>query len=230
MRNAEPTISVIVPVFNGERFLADALKSVFAQDHRPLEVIVVDDGSSDRSAEIARSFEQVILLRQENRGIGEARNRGINRSTGEFLAFLDADDLFEPGRLARQVSVLARDPFLEAVFGRVSEFVDPLATEGARALMRSPKEAFPSHMVWAMLIRRTSFERVGPFATGQAAEAVEWYARALHAGLRSTMIDELVLRRRLHGANVGLASEGARRGYVQVAKAALDRRRSERAR
>lgn len=226
MSDTERKVSVIIPVHDGERFLAETLNSVLAQDQRPLEVIVVDDGSSDRSAEIARSFEGIVLVQQERRGAGDARNRGVDRATGGFLAFLDADDLFEPGRLARQMAALDGDAALEAAFGRVSEFVDPSVPEAERASLRSPRESFASHMIWAMLIRRSAFERVGPFAVGESVEAVDWYARALYAGLRSTMLDEVVLRRRLHGANLGLTDETARLGYVEVAREALHRRRS----
>ncbi|HEX5852076.1 MAG TPA: glycosyltransferase, partial [Solirubrobacteraceae bacterium] len=88
----QPSVSVIVPVYMGERFLADALDSVAAQTYAPLETIVVDDGSPDRSAEIAAGRPGVRLIRQKNQGVAAARNAGLAAARGELLAFLDQDD------------------------------------------------------------------------------------------------------------------------------------------
>src|SRR5262245_58223903 len=103
-------ITVIIPVFNGEAFLAEALESVFGQDYRPLEVIVVDDGSTDTSADVARSFPSVIVVQQSNTGLSGARNAGIQRARGSFLSFLDADDLMAPRRLSKQMDHLSAHP------------------------------------------------------------------------------------------------------------------------
>ncbi|MFL5886158.1 MAG: glycosyltransferase family 2 protein, partial [Thermoleophilaceae bacterium] len=86
---ARPLVSVLVPVYQGERYLAEALDSVFAQDYEPLEVIVLDDGSTDGSADIARSYGGVRYLHQENSGIAAARNAAIGAARGEIVAFLD---------------------------------------------------------------------------------------------------------------------------------------------
>lgn len=220
-------MSVVVPVRNGAAYLADAVRSVLGQSYGRREVIVVDDGSQDETPRVAARFgPEIRYAKQQPAGIGAARNHGVELSTGALLAFLDADDLFAPDRLERQVSALGRDPSLEAVFGKVTEFLDPALPEGVRATMRSPREAFPSHMVWAMLIRREAFDRVGAFGTGYEVEAVEWYSRALGVGLRSVMLDGVVLRRRLHGANAGLRSRDVREDYVRVAREALERRRA----
>lgn len=106
---ALPLVSAVVPVHNGERFLAAALDSVLFQDYEPLEVIVVDDGSTDRSAEVASS-RPVRLLRQENAGMAAARNAGIAHASGELVAFIDADDEWLPEAVARQAAVLAKEP------------------------------------------------------------------------------------------------------------------------
>ncbi len=101
-----PGISVIVPCHNAERYIGSALRSILQQDWPKLEIIVVDDGSTDSSGDIVSTFSQVLLLRQANAGVAAARNRGIDHATHEWIAFLDADDLWLPGKLAAQWRML----------------------------------------------------------------------------------------------------------------------------
>ena len=106
-----PKISVIIPCYNAERYIVSAISSVFAQDWPNLEVVVVDDGSSDRSAElICASFPEVRLVQQLNQGIAVARNHGIACAQGDWIAFLDADDIWLPGKLQAQWDTLSAIP------------------------------------------------------------------------------------------------------------------------
>src|SRR5687768_9695612 len=126
MTDPHPLVSVIVPVHQGERYLGEAVESVLAQTYAPIELIVVDDGSTDRSADIARGFGPVVrYVYQVNAGQSAARNHGVRLARGPLLAFLDDDDSWSPGKLALQVAALASDPCLEAVFGHVRQFVSP---------------------------------------------------------------------------------------------------------
>src|SRR5262245_43868299 len=218
MTSADPTgdatVRGIVAVRDG-RFLAEALESVFAERYRPVEAVVID--SSDEGVGwVADTYgSSVRYERQEPAGIGAARNRGVELATGGLLAFLDSDDLFEPGRLSAQVSALERDLSLEAVFGYVSEFLQPGLPQNVVATLRAPMDAFPSHLSMSMLIRCPAFERIGPFAVDYVVgETIEWYARAMRSGLRSEMLDEVVVRRRLHGSNTSLRSWDAGTHFV----------------
>jgi glycosyltransferase involved in cell wall biosynthesis len=222
------SISVVIGVYNAEPYLAEALDSVLMQDYRPLELIVVDDGSTDGSGEVAQRYEEVRLIRQANAGNGSARNTGLQAATGEFLAFLDADDRFTPGKLSLQMRALDEDPDLDMVFGHVQEFVSPELDEETRARIRPPA-ATP--MPWTapnlMLIRRASFDRVGLFSTAvRVGVTVDWFARADEAGLRHRILPQTVLERRLHTQNNGLRERDSQSQYLQVLKAALDRRRA----
>ena len=101
-----PLISVIIPVFNGEKFIAEAIKSVLGQDYDSLEVIVVDDGSKDNTAEIVKSFgNDVTYYFKENGGPSSARNLALEVASGFFMAFLDHDDVFVEGAIEKQLSV-----------------------------------------------------------------------------------------------------------------------------
>ena len=104
------TISVVIPTYNYGRFIAEAIRSVFDQTLLPSEVIVVDDGSTDNTADIVREFREVVkYVRQENAGVCAARNRGVLESTGELIAFLDADDIWEPTKLELQAAKFEAD-------------------------------------------------------------------------------------------------------------------------
>src|SRR5262245_39118970 len=113
-----PTVSVIVAVYNGERFIADALRSILAQTAPADEVIVIDDGSTDGTGAVVARFPDVRCLRREaNGGQASALNWGVASARGAYLAFLDADDVWEPDKLARQLAAFAADPALDVVYG-----------------------------------------------------------------------------------------------------------------
>jgi len=219
-------ISVIVPVFNGERYLAEALNSILGQTRPPEEVIVVDDGSTDHTAEVAGRF-PVRYLSQANQGAAAARNTGAQAATGDLLAFLDHDDLWVADKLARQLAVLAAQPELDMVFGHVEQFFCPSLPPAEQARYRLPPP-MPGYTSSARLIRRTAFEKVGPYAiVNRLGEDLEWHARAVDAGLRFRMLEEVVYRRRIHASNMGITRGGDRSDYAHMLKQILDRRRQE---
>ena len=217
----EHSIATIIPAYNCERYLAEAIESVLAQNYRPLEIIVIDDGSTDDTAKIAKRFEPAIqYCFQANGGIGSARNRGIELADSDFIAFLDADDLWPEGKLEHQMLAFHDNREIEAVFGLVQQFEQSSGgTTDVGALMTG-------QLASSMLIRRESFDRVGPFRTDiKLGEFVDWYMRASEKGLRSRMLAEVVLRRRIHDSNTGLRHRDSSSDYVRLLKNALDRRR-----
>ncbi len=220
-------VSAIIPVYNGERYLAEAIDSVLAQADVPVELIVVDDGSSDSSLRIAEGYEtRVRSLRQDHRGAAAARNLGISAARGDCFAFLDADDLWTTDKLALQLHALDADPGLDMVFGLVEPFKSPELDAATSASLFCPAGAMPGHTAVSMLIRREAFARVGPFSESwKIGEVVDWYSRALEAGLRSLMLQRVVVRRRLHSRNTGQTQRADYRDYARILKAALDRRR-----
>lgn len=226
---SRPEVSVLIAVYNGERFLRAAVESVLAQDHPALEVIVVDDGSTDRSAAAVAGLVGVRVLRQDNAGQPAALNHGLDHASGSLLAFNDADDLWTVGRLAGQLAALGADPALEAVFGHVEQFAEADAPASVVAGLSEERRIQPSRLHTAMLIRRPAFDRIGRFdASLRVGGVVEWADRARRAGLREQMLEDVVLRRRLHSANIGLQQrDAARADYLALARAALARRRQQ---
>ena len=217
-----PLVSVILPTFDREALVLEAIESALSQTYGRLEVIVSDDGSSDGTVDAVRGLtdRRVQLLQHEHGGVGAARNLAIERAGGQILAFLDSDDRWAPEALERMVGAIEHEPDLDGAYGRVEEFHDGgAAARGARDT-RAP---LPS----ATIVRRASFERVGPFATQwRVGEWVEWYARALDAGLRLIPVASATIYRRLHDRNQGLSEAEHRGDYASVLKGVLDRRRA----
>lgn len=218
-------VTVVIPAFDAARTLGAALASVGAQTEPAAEVLVVDDGSTDGTAEIAAAHPGVRILRQSRRGAGAARNRGVREAHGDLVAFLDADDLFLPGKLALQRPVLAADPELAGAFGRMRHELTEPALAGRVAV---PDGTQPGFVAGALLVRRDAFLATGGFDESLAVgEFVDWYDRARHAGLRFARLDEVVLVRRIHGGNLTLRERERLGGFTEVARRAIARRRGE---
>ena len=219
-------VSVVITVYNAAQYLGEAIESALAQTRGQVEVVVVDDGSDDGSAEVAARY-PVVLERSSTRlGIGAARNVAVARSTGDFLTFLDADDRFPVGKLAAQLAVFDLDPTVDVVYGEVDEFVSPDLSVEEAARIRPAHPRTRAHMSGVMLIRRTAFDRVGPWTEGlKVGTGVDWYMRSAEADLHTVVLDEVLLERRLHLSNNGLREASSRTQYVSILKEALDRRR-----
>lgn len=224
----KPLVTVMIGVYNAAPYIGEAIESVLAQGYEPLEIIVVDDGSTDGSGDVARSFPAARVFRQENGGNGSARNRAIEEASGELYAFLDADDRFTPGKLNLQKAALDANPELDMVFGHVREFVSPELDDETRMGIRPPAaQPMPWTSPNLMLIRRDSFHRVGPFTTAvRVGVTVDWFARASEAGLRYSILPDVVLERRLHTQNNGLREKASRSQYLDVIRQAMERRRA----
>ena len=160
-------------------------------------------------------------------GIGAARNLGVELARGELLAFLDADDVWEPGKLAAQLDRMRRDPHPDLVFGHLVQFRSPDLDLVQTSRIVCPPEPMPAPVSSTMLVTRTAFERVGGFPTGtRVGEMMDWLLRARDAGLREVMLDRVVARRRLHATNNSRAQRAHLSAHARILKAALDRRRA----
>jgi glycosyltransferase involved in cell wall biosynthesis len=230
MEKSRPVVSVIIPVYNGEEYLAEAIESVLAQTYRPVEIIVVDDGSTDKSGDVAKGFQDrgVRYFFQPNSGIGAARNQGTNLARGSYFAFLDADDVWLPDKLTLQMTAFGEDPGLDMVFGQVSEYYDSSSDAQLITMAADDGKILAGYFAGTLVIKRKSFSRVGPFATQwRVGEFVDWFAKATETGLRNHLIPEVVMRRRIHSTNVGIRERGSQVDYIRILKQALDRRREK---
>lgn len=216
---------MIIPVHDSERYLAEALESVLAQTRPADEIIVVDDGSTDGSAAVVQGFgAPVTLVRQANLGPAAARNCGVAQAHGNWLAFLDADDVWLPDKLVRQLAVVQGESPPEMVFGLVEQFRSPDAPAETRFAGEGRTLTGPH--AGAMLVGAEAFRRVGPFRTDLAVgEFIDWFGRAMELGLRSLTLPVVVIRRRLHGQNLSLRAPDVAGDYLLILRDTLRRRR-----
>lgn len=224
-------VSVLLACWNAASYVGEAVQSVLDQRPAPHEIIAVDDGSTDRSAAVLEGFgTRLVLIRQPNSGVGAALNRAAGEATGDALAFIDADDLWTPGKLARQTQALAADSELDAVFGFMETFASPDLPEDERSRLLVPDRPEPAFTKNGMLIRRAAFNRLSGFDPARRnADFLAWYARAVGEGFRWRLEEDVVCRRRLHAQNMGrLDRRRQRRDYLLTMKAFLDARRRSR--
>jgi glycosyltransferase involved in cell wall biosynthesis len=162
---------VVIPTYNGERFLAQALDSVFAQEYRLLDVVVVDDGSSDASRQIAGSYESVRCFAQEHQSAGAARNRGVAEARGDLIGFLDQDDLWVPEKLTVQSRYLGQHPEVGIVLSRLRNFVEAGETRPDAA----PETIFPANRRRPCSAQLSSVVRSST-SSGRSRSGVAWRA------------------------------------------------------
>jgi glycosyltransferase involved in cell wall biosynthesis len=215
-----PLVSLVVPVYNSERFLGEALESLFRLDYERFEVIVVDDGSSDGSVGVARSF-PVRLIEQENKGPAAARNAGLAVADGEFLGIHDSDDVVPADKLNAQVTHLLENSRVGCVLGR-QRWIDPPGT-----LTRDPIYGELDGIPLPSAVFRTSILRElgGYDESYRSHENMDLLFRMRERGYEVAVLPDIVLFRRYHGDNLSFASWPEKDPRLRSLKAKLDRSR-----
>lgn len=224
--NQGPLVSVIIPVHNGERFLRAAVSSVLDQTYRPLEIIILDDGSDDDTGEIACSFPEVSYHRQAKAGGAAARNAGISLAKGEFIAILDADDLWAPRKLALQVAFHLEHPEAGYSFTGEKIFLEPGIEQPSWLKTEILMNSHPSFVPSALMIRKNIYEKVGPFdTTYEIVSDADWLLRAKDAGIPSGTLPETLMLKRIHKDNLTHRQAMMRLELMRSFKASVDRRK-----
>jgi glycosyltransferase involved in cell wall biosynthesis len=225
-------ITVIIPTFNRRKFIVEAVTSVLDQNIDDLEIIVVDDGSTDGTQDVLKPYMNVIrYIYQENRGVSAARNRGVRESSGELLAFLDSDDLWSPGKLNAQINRVLGDDILS--FQEVEWFVDH--EEDREFLNQCKSVTWPRcdtsgyvldpvldvaagryFHLGTLLCRKSAFLEVGFFDENLCfGEDEDWFSRA-SMKMRFHYISEPFLKRRFHVNQTGAEREECLQSLITV--------------
>lgn len=219
-------LSVIVPVYNGEPFLADAIASVRRQGYEPMEIIVVDDGSTDGTPDLAATLgSDLTFVTQENKGPASARNRALKLATGDYVAFLDADDLWPPDKLNVQMPALRENDRVQIVMGKTQRFwSNEELADSSRLARRTPPWDEP--LLGCMLCRRDVFAQIGVFdETLRIGEDTDWFLRARSAGVPIAKTDAVTLYYRRHGASLTAGVNHMQSTVFDVLRLALRRHR-----
>jgi glycosyltransferase involved in cell wall biosynthesis len=221
-------VSVIIPVYNGAAFLAEAIASVLCQAHRPLEVIIVDDGSTDATAAIAAGFgDAVRYVHQANGGPPVARNTGLKMALGNVIGFLDADDVWVENKLELQLAHLARDPATEIVVGLI-QFMRLIEATDAQPTFEIFLEPRVAPQLGTMLFRKTAFDKIGLFdETQRHGDDVDWLLRAWEQGIVTVLHQQVTELYRRHQHNITNQIELDQQFFITAVKKSLDRRRAQ---
>jgi len=204
MNDRDFSISVLIPAYNAAAYLAEAVESVLGQSMKPVEVVVLDDGSTDATYEVLRGFgEHIRLLGPERRGFVRARNYLLEQARCDWIAFQDADDVWQPHKLERQVAFLQANPEHDGCLALAEQFLAPgcvLPPTFRQSLLAKPTAQF---FIPNLLVHRRVFDRIGAFDVSNPRGAdSDWFVRAKDAGIDFPVVPEVLYRRRWHDSNL----------------------------
>ena len=220
------SVSVILIVRNGEPFIAEALGSVFRSETKPAEVLVIDDGSTDRTVEIAGGFPRTRVVAHRATGTANARNQGIEMARGDLIAFISHDDIWEAGKLDCQVGFMRLNPEVGYTVTMVRHFLDGGARipEGFRAeLLGKP---VPGMIPEALVARKQVFRQVGLFDSSYSvSEDTDWFARARDAKVPMAVLPRVLVSKRVHGTNASLTTPSINALLLRAMRGSIRRKR-----
>lgn len=225
-RDSARDVSVVMIVKNGERYIAEALESVSQSTLQPLEILVVDGDSTDRTVEIARDFPLVRTVSQTSSGIANAYNQGIDEAKADLVAFLSHDDLWLPGKLDLQIAHMTENPELLFTVTMVEHFLDEGAEVPPQFRAELLNRAHPGLIMETLVARKKVFEVVGLFDPSfPVGEDTDWYARAVDAGVPMAILPQVLVRRRVHGTNSSLNEEGINELLLRAVRGSISRKK-----
>ena len=224
-KDERPLVSVIIPVFNGEHFIREAVENVLSQNYPALEIIIINDGSTDGTEAIIKQLPvDVRYFTQDNCGPAAARNKGIRDASGEFITFLDVDDLWPENNLNIMVDEMLKNPEMDVIRG-YAQLMEFNKTSGRYDYIGNPKEAWQDY-IGAAIYRKTAFKKIGLFDSMlRFAEDVDWFMRAHEKKLKMKRLEEISLFVRRHGGNMTEGKNILELNVIKVFKKSLERKR-----
>lgn len=214
-------------VKNGEKFIKQALESIFNQDYRPIEIIVVLGNSTDRTSEILKEYGDIRIIQQEGQGVADAYNIGIQAAKGDFVAFLSSDDLWTSDKLSVQSEYLMKNPSVSFVNCFIDYFLEPgiAIPYGFRKELLTGSH--PARIMETLFARKTVFEVIGFFNNKlSTAEDVDWYCRAVDLKINSFIIPEVLLKKRIHNQNISMKVDENTKNLMFALKESVKRKKT----
>lgn len=228
-----PLVSVIMPVFNGEEFLAEAISSVLTQSYKRLELIVVNDGSSDGSMGIVQGqlakAENIHCISQDNAGVSAARNHGINSCSGELIAFLDQDDRWVEYALETQVAHHCQHPDIGYTLAQQICFQEGIGEPPDWFRLQHLDVPHTGYLPGTLVAKKRLFSQIGLFDTQYPISSdADWFARAKDSQVPMSVLPETLLHRRIHAGNQSRHSKKINGELIKLLSASVKRKREER--
>jgi glycosyltransferase involved in cell wall biosynthesis len=224
-------ISVIMPVYNTEKYVRESIESVLSQTYKNIEIICINDGSLDSSLSILESFgDKIITINCKNNcGQSEARNKGVHMAKGEYLAFIDADDIWESKKLEIQLKQFISNPNLDISFTNMKCFISPELSEDIKSHYICPVDIVAGYIPSTVFIKNTSFKKVGYFdPKWKEGEFIDWLVKAKDIGLKQYFHEDVLLSRRIHETNIGaIKKPETRDNYLKIIRESLERRKNK---
>lgn len=228
MEESNPKVGIVIVVKNGERFIRDALESVFNQVYRPIEVVVVDGGSDDNTLQIVSEFDGVEILHQKGTGIFNAFNLGIKACKTSFIAFLSSDDIWLPNKLHSQIFYMMQHPEVLFTNTHFQFFVEPgiQIPQGVRSQWLAG--SLPGRNPETLVARKKAFDVIGFFENEYtSAEDLDWFGRATDLGVESYMLKDVLLKKRIHDKNVSMQIEANNRNLLKILRRSVKRKKRQ---
>lgn len=225
-------ITVIVPFFQAEKYIAETIESILTQTYAPQEILLVNDGSTDQSMEILKQYKTLrILENPSNMGQSATLNRGINAASQPWLSFLDADDLWHPNKLEKQWIRILQDETnatSKLYFTHIEQFVSPELPVEEQQKVDIKHPIIAGIAKTTLLTHKSVFDRTGLFDTQwKIGDFVDWYVRCKEIGITDVIIGEVLARRRLHTSNMSRQLLDQRNMFAKIMMASLHRRKQQ---
>ncbi len=223
-----PLVSIVLPVLNAERFLTQALASIEAQTYPHYELLIVDGGSSDGTAALARRVPQARFMLQTGAGLANAWNTGLHAAHGEYISFIESDDLWRADKLALQVNHLEQHPQHLYTIAQVQLFLEPGCPPPPGLSVAAFQDSHVGRMPGTLMARRSLFDQIGLFEERwQITPDIDWFARLAAEQVLGGELPEVLLLRRIHESNLSQVTGPSliKRELLYLLKQNLDRRR-----
>jgi glycosyltransferase involved in cell wall biosynthesis len=199
----KPLVSVVVPVYNNADFISETINTIHEQDYQPIEILMVDDGSTDDSAILIQQFPDIRYIHQNNKGPGAAKNTGILASQGEYIAFLDADDLWKPNKISQQVAYFDQCPQLGYIITQMTLFMMPGIQKPSWLKPEFLQQALPAYLPSSLMVKRKTLMQVGLFDESlKTSDEVDWFFHAKDLAIPMAILPDVLVERRIHEHNL----------------------------
>jgi len=198
----EAKVSVILPIYNGEKYLQACINSIFNQSVLPKEILVIDDGSTDNSAKIAFQYPQIQYLKIPNKGVAHARNKGLEMASFDWVAFIDQDDLWTSDSLKIRLNALENSANAKIIIGKQKWFLDGLKTRPSWVKEEQMQDNLDGYLLGCSLIHKELFVQYGTFNDSyRFGSDFDWFFRLKDASENFFQVNEVVLEKRIHEMN-----------------------------